>query len=287
MTQVWHHDRIGVIGSGTMGSGIAQVLAMSGLPVTLIDRTEKDLERGRATIENSLRKLESKGTIETAAIDETLERITTSTDWDALASISAVIEAVFEDLDTKKVVIRAIDEYALDARVIASNTSSISLTALAACSARPEKVVGMHFFNPVQLLPLVEVVRAMQTSDATVEATVSLATRIDKTPVVVGDAPGFVANRLLIPMINEAVVLLEQGVANSEEIDTVMRLGANHPIGPLALADLIGIDVCLSIMEVLHADLGEDRYRPAPLLRRMAAAGRLGRKSGQGFYVYE
>jgi len=279
-------SQVAVIGCGAMGSGIAQVIATAGLRVTLVDRTRADLERGRTNIEKSLDRLVAKGTIDSSAATGIIERIHCSVSMDSIGDAGAVIEAVFEEPAVKREVITVIDTVAPSASFVATNTSSLSVTAIAAASSQPSRVVGMHFFNPVPILPLVEIVRALQSSDEAVEMARLLAEQIGKHPVVVNDAPGFVANRLLIPMINEAICLLEQGIAAKEDIDTIMKLGASHPMGPLALADLIGLDICLAILEVLHRDLEEDKYRPAPLLRRMVDAGHLGRKEGQGFYVY-
>jgi 3-hydroxybutyryl-CoA dehydrogenase len=286
INQVTSGPSVCVIGAGTMGSGIAQTIAQSGMEVSLVDRTDQDLSRAQATIRNSLNRLLKKGAITETAASSTIERLTLTTRLDSIAQSSVVIEAIFEDFGAKSRLFNQIDNYVTDEAVLASNTSSISISALASLVSRPERVVGMHFFNPVALMPLVEIVRGLQTSDAVVEVASDLARRIGKQPVRINDAPGFVANRILIPMVNEAVVCLESGVAGRDEIDTIMTLGASHPMGPLALADLIGLDVCLSIMEVLHRDLGEDKYRPSPLLRRMVAAGKLGRKTGEGFYVY-
>lgn len=278
--------RIGVVGAGTMGAGIAQVMAAAGLAVTLVDQAEDFVAKGIATITSGLDRQVAKGRLDAGERDAILGRIGTSTNTADLAGADLAIEVVPERFEIKRDVLRGIAQAVGAGAIIASNTSSISITALAALVERPERVIGMHFFNPVPVLALVEVIRGLQTSDETVAQTMALATRIGKTPVEVADAPGFVANRLLLPMINEAVFALAEGVASAGDIDTVMKLGAAHPMGPLALADLIGLDVCLGIMEVLQAQFGDDKYRPAPLLRQMVAAGRLGRKSGRGFHDY-
>ncbi|MGC4192469.1 MAG: 3-hydroxybutyryl-CoA dehydrogenase [Thermomicrobiales bacterium] len=279
-------QRVGIVGAGTMGAGIAQVMAQAGLAVTLVDQAEAFVEKGVDTITSGLDRLVTKGRLESAGRDAILARIGTSTATADLAGVDLAVEVVPERFEIKRDVLRAIADAVGSEAIIASNTSSISITALAALVERTERVIGMHFFNPVPVLALVEVIRGLQTDDETVARTMALATRIGKTPVEVADAPGFVANRLLLPMINEAVLALSEGVASAEDIDTVMKLGAAHPMGPLALADLIGLDVCLGIMEVLQAQFGDDKYRPAPLLRQMVAAGRLGRKSGRGFHDY-
>jgi len=279
-------ERVGVVGAGTMGAGIAQVMATAGIAVTLVDQTEAFVEKGIASIAAGLDRLVSKGRFDAAERDAILARIGTSTRTADLAGVDLTIEVVPERFEIKRDVLQAIADAVGPDAILASNTSSISITALAALVERPERVIGMHFFNPVPVLALVEVIRGLQTDDATVARTMALAARIGKTPVEVADAPGFVANRLLLPMINEAVFALSEGVASATDIDTVMKLGAAHPMGPLALADLIGLDVCLGIMEVLQAQFGDDKYRPAPLLRKMVAAGRLGRKSGRGFHEY-
>jgi 3-hydroxybutyryl-CoA dehydrogenase len=275
-----------VAGAGTMGNGIAQVFAASGRRVLLLDANEAALKRGLAMIEKSLGKLVEKGKLEAAARDETLGRIGTDRAAFPVAECAIAVEAVPEKAEIKREVYRMLGDLLPDGAILATNTSSISITELAAATQRAPRFVGMHFMNPVPLMPLVEVVRGLETTDATVEETVALAKALGKTPVVVADRPGFVSNRVLMPMINEAAFTLLEGVADRDAIDTVMKLGMNHPMGPLALADLIGIDVCLDIMDVLHRGFGDSKYRPCPLLRSMVAAGRLGRKSGRGFYDY-
>ncbi|PEN05091.1 3-hydroxybutyryl-CoA dehydrogenase [Longimonas halophila] len=277
-----------VVGAGTMGNGIAHVLALNGYTVTLIDVNEEALEQGTDTIASNLQRQVNKERITAAEREATLDRIRTHTDLaQAVSDVELVIEAVSETTDVKGPIFETLDEAAPDDAILASNTSSISITWLAAQTSRPDQVIGMHFFNPVPIMKLVEVVRGLDTSDATFDAVERLALDLDKTPVEVNDAPGFVSNRVLMPMINEAVFCLMEGVASEEDIDTVMTLGMNHPMGPLTLADFIGLDVCLGIMEVLHRELGDDKYRPCPLLRKMVTAGHLGRKSGQGFYSYD
>ncbi len=277
---------VAVIGAGTMGSGIAQVFAAAGRQVHLQDRDEPSLKRGLQSIEKSLDRLIKKGTLDSAARAEVLGRIRGATAGLPLSDCALAVEAVPERLDLKKAVFRELDKALPQDAILATNTSSISITELAAATSRPSRVIGMHFMNPVPVMPLVEVVRGLDTSEETVSATMDLARALGKTPVLVEDRPGFVSNRVLLPMINEAVYALQEGVATREAIDTVMKLGMNHPIGPLALADLIGLDVCLDILEVLHRGFGDDKYRPCPLWRQMVAAGRLGRKSGRGFYEY-
>lgn len=277
---------VGVIGAGTMGAGIAQVAATSGFEVVLIDTTDELVQRGLDRITSGLDRLVARDRMNATDRDAALSRIATGTEVEQLAQVDLVIEAVIESFEAKAEVFEQVSSVVRESAVITSNTSSISITALAARIDRPERFAGMHFFNPVPVLKLVEVVRGLQTSDETIAAIHDTATQMGKTPVTVADVPGFAANRILIPMINEAIYALSEGVASAEDIDRVMQLGASHPMGPLALADLIGLDVCLHIMEVLHADFGDDKYRPAPLLRKMVAANRLGRKTGQGFHTY-
>jgi 3-hydroxybutyryl-CoA dehydrogenase len=272
--------RVLVVGAGQMGAGIAQVVAASGRDVLLHDTFPGAVERGLATIERSLGKLHEKGGPDPASV---LARITPV---EELGEADLMIEAIVEQVEAKKELFRAADEALPVGAILASNTSSIPITELAAATSRPERVIGMHFFNPVPVLALVEVIRADQTSNETAEAIVALARELGKTPAEANDFPGFVSNRILMPFINEAAYALMEGVAEAEAIDTVAKLGFAHPMGPLALADLIGLDTCVAIMDVLHVGLGDPKYAPCPLLRRHVAAGRLGRKSGRGFYEY-
>jgi 3-hydroxybutyryl-CoA dehydrogenase len=278
--------RVAVVGAGTMGNGIAHVFAQHGWDTLLIDVAPGLLERVLATIRANFERQVRKGTVTADQRDAALARIRTSSSLELVADAELVVEAATEQPEVKFKIFRDLDRLAPPAAILASNTSSISITTIAAQTKRPAQVIGMHFMNPVPVMPLVEVIRGLETSDETARRTVEIAATLGKTPVEVNDAPGFVSNRVLLPMINEAIFCVMEGVATPEAVDTVMKLGMNHPLGPLALADLIGLDVCLAILEVLHRDLGDDKYRPAPLLRRMVAAGRLGRKSGRGFYVY-
>jgi 3-hydroxybutyryl-CoA dehydrogenase len=275
-----------VVGAGTMGNGIAQTFAASGRRVLLLDANEAALKRGLGAIEKSLGKLVEKGKLDAKAREETLARIATEQGAFPVAECAIAVEAVPEKVEIKRHVFQMLDQLLPPRAILATNTSSISITELAAGTKRPTRFVGMHFMNPVPLMPLVEVVRGVETDEETVRETVALSKALGKTPVVVADRPGFVSNRVLMPMINEAAFVLMEGVADREAIDAVMKLGMNHPMGPLALADLIGLDVCLDIMEVLHRGFGDSKYRPCPLLRSMVAAGRLGRKTGRGFYDY-
>jgi len=276
-----------VIGAGTMGNGIAHVFAQSGHAVTLVDLDQGRLDAALATIDKNLGRQVAKEKITAAEQEATLERITTATDLaKGVANAGLVVEAATEDAALKAKIFEQMDENAPESAILASNTSSISITQIAGATSRPEQVIGMHFFNPVPVMTLVEVVRGLATSDETYETVRQLSEDLGKVPVEVNDAAGFVSNRVLMPMINEAVFCVHEGVATPEAVDQVMKLGMAHPMGPLTLADFIGLDVCLSIMEVLHRELGEDKYRPCPLLRKMVAAGRLGRKSGRGFYDY-
>ncbi|MCD6010031.1 MULTISPECIES: 3-hydroxybutyryl-CoA dehydrogenase [Halomonadaceae] len=276
---------IGVVGAGTMGQGIAQVALTAGREVRLYDVAEAPLARAQAEIEKGLTKLVDKGKLTAEAGDAALARLAPTTSLEALADCEVILEAAPERPDLKESLFRDLSRLSPEA-ILASNTSSLSLTRLAAVSERPERVVGMHFFNPVPVLGLVEVIRAEQTADATVAKIEALAEELGKTAVAIADSPGFAVNRLLVPMINEAAFLLQEGAASAEDIDRAMQLGAAHPMGPLALADLIGLDVCLAIMEVLQDGFGDPKYRPCPLLKRLVAAGHLGRKSGRGFHVY-
>lgn len=279
-------SRLAVIGAGQMGSGIAQVAATAGLSVTLLDVSEDLARKGLAAVEKGLSRAIEKGKLDPVEKDAVLARIRIGADLSLASDADMVIEAVVENVDVKKDVFRKLDALLAPDAIIASNTSSISITRLAAATGRPEKVIGMHFMNPVPAMKLVEIISGQATSDETREVTWALAERMGKTPVAVSDYPGFVSNRLLMPMINEAAYCLMEGVASREDIDTVMRLGMNHPMGPLALADLIGLDTCLYIMEVLYEGFKDSKYRPCPLLRRMVDAGYLGKKVGKGFYTY-
>ena len=277
---------VGIIGAGTMGNGIAQVCATSGIHVVMVDISEAAVAKGIATVASSLERLIKKEKITPADRDAALARIKVSTSYDDLKASQLVIEAATENYDLKVKILKQIDAIVPADVIIASNTSSISITKLAAVTSRPERFIGMHFFNPVSMMALVEIIRGLQTSDATHEAVQTMAKALGKTPITVKNAPGFVVNRILVPMINEAFFVLFEGLATAEDIDAGMKLGCNQPIGPLALADMVGLDVCLAVMEVYLAEFGDSKYRPCPLLREMVAAGRLGRKTGRGVYQY-
>ena len=277
---------VGIVGAGTMGSGIAQACAVKGIQVVMIDISQAAVDKGLAAIGKSLDRLLAKEKITVEQKSAALALIQTGTDYAALQSAQLVIEAATENHELKNKILKQLDELLPPEAIIATNTSSISITQLAAATGRADRFVGMHFFNPVPMMALVEIIRGLQTSDATHDTVKALAQKLGKTPVTVKNAPGFVVNRILIPMINEAFYVLAEGVASPEDIDAGMKLGCNHPIGPLALADMIGLDVCLAIMQVLHQELGESKYRPCPLLREYVAAGQLGRKSGKGVFSY-
>jgi 3-hydroxybutyryl-CoA dehydrogenase len=277
---------IGIIGAGTMGNGIAQVCAIAGLQVTMVDISDAAVERGIATLSASLDRLVKKEKLSAAGKTAALARVKGSMSYSALQGAELIIEAATENLELKLRILKQIDELMPVETVIATNTSSISITQLAAAVRNPERFIGLHFFNPVPMMALLEVIRGLQTSDATHAVAIELAQAIGKTPITVKNSPGFVVNRILCPMINEAIFTLQEGLATAEDIDTGMKLGCNHPIGPLALADLIGLDTLLAVMQVFYEGFNDPKYRPAPLLKEMVAAGRLGRKSGRGFYSY-
>ena len=277
---------VGIIGAGTMGNGIAQACAVSGINVVMVDISEAAVQKGLASVSGSLDRLVKKEKISAADKDAAMARIKVSTSYDELKAAQLVIEAATENYDLKVKILQQVDALLAPEVLIATNTSSISITKLAAITQRAEQFIGMHFFNPVPMMALVEIIRGLQTSDATHDAVKALAVKLGKSPITVKNNPGFVVNRILVPMINEAFFVLAEGLATPEDIDAGMKLGCNQPIGPLALADMIGLDVCLAVMEVYIAEFNDSKYRPAPLLKEMVAAGRLGRKSGRGVYQY-
>ena len=278
---------IGIIGAGTMGNGIAQVAASAGYDVVLLDVSDAALEKGLAALNNSLDRLIKKEVISAEQKSQTLARIKTTTQYSDLAPVSLVIEAATENQAIKESILQQVDQVVGKDAIIASNTSSISITHLGSLNSRPERFIGIHFFNPPPLMALIEVIMGKQTSPETLQAVLAMATRMGKEPITVQSSPGFVVNRILLPMINEAFFVLHEGIASPEDIDTGMKLGCNHPIGPLALADLIGLDTCLAIMEVYHKEFKDDKYRPSPLLIDLVAKGYLGRKTGCGVYAYD
>ncbi len=278
--------KISVIGTGTMGAGVVQAFAQAGMPVLMKSRSQASLDKAVAKIQKGLARLVEKGKMEQAAMDAVLANISCTTDYNDLTDCDLIIEAASEDMEMKKTVFAQLDQLCKAETIFATNTSSLSITEIAAATQRPQRFIGMHFFNPAPVMKLIEVIKGQKTSDEVCNAIVDLANQMGKVPVMVNEAPGFVVNRILIPMVNEACGILADGVAKAEDIDNAMKLGANHPMGPLALGDLIGLDVCLAIMEVLHSEYGDDKYRPHPLLRKMVRAGLLGRKSGEGFYKY-